>query len=82
MGGLHGGDEGGDVDDAAAGGVEEVGALFHEGELRGGDEVEGVGGFGDVAGDEVGGAEEGGEVGDLPGGAEGHYGVDGVVVDY
>ena len=42
--------------------------------------VSGVSGTWQVT--EVGGAEEGGEVGDLPGGAEGHYGVDGVVVDY
>ena len=68
--GLHGGDEGGDVDDRPARRVEEVGAFFHEGELRGGNEVRGVGGFGDVAGDEVSSAEEGGEVGDLAGGAE------------
>lgn len=74
-------DERGDVDDAAAAGVDEVASVLHVRELLLADQVLGLGDLGDVQGDEVGGAEEGFERGHLPGGSHGHQ-VDHVVVDH
>jgi hypothetical protein len=73
--------EGRDVDDLAAGVVEEVSSVLHLGDLLGANEVGGFGKFGNVKGEEVGGGEELVEGVDLLGGSEGHDGEDVVVED-
>lgn len=73
-------DERRDVDDGAAAGVNQVGAVLHGGELVGADHVHGLGQLGDVAGHEVGALQQVGEGRHLARGAHGHQ-VDDVVVD-
>ena len=56
---VQGGDEGGFVDDAASGGVDQVGAGFHGAQRGGVDEVAGVRGERGVHGYHVTGGEQG-----------------------
>ena len=74
-------DEGGDVDDGSARGVDEVGALLHLQELLGGHHPLGLLDLGDVESDEVGALEELLEGLDLLSHSEGHEGDDVVVED-
>ena len=69
---AHGLDEGRDVDDAPATGVDEVGAVLHAVELGSGDHAAGFWEIRNVEGDEVGLLEQSLKRRDLARGAQGH----------